>query len=118
MLRKMLGRRAENIAVRFLQQNRVQILERNFWCSYGEIDIIAKDRDELVFVEVRSGSGHFVVEPIESITSEKVKHLRKSALFWLYKKHLEESRLRFDIISIIFKHSLKTVEIKYYKDAI
>lgn len=101
--KKRLGRYAEDIAARFLKRKGFKIVERNFFCRLGEIDIVAKDGDELVFVEVRSGSNYRFADPIESIHSMKMKKMKNSALAWLNQRRIQEYNIRLDAVVIVFK---------------
>ena len=112
--RKELGKYAEDIAAGFLKKHGIKIIKRNFSCRLGEIDIIAKDNDIFVFVEVRSGKSPLFHHPLESITASKIKRLRVLALNWLNYHRLEEENLRFDIITVVFN---KTAEIEHIRDA-
>ena len=112
--RKELGKYAEDIAVGFLKRHGIKIIKRNFSCRLGEIDIIAKDNDIFVFVEVRSGRSPLFHHPLESITNSKIKRLKILALNWLNYHRIEEENLRFDIITVVFN---KTAEIEHIRDA-
>lgn len=116
MSRKAIGRRAENLAAVFLKKKCFGIVDRNFRCRLGEIDIIAKDGDELVFVEVRSANGYYFQHPLESITNTKMRRLRRLAMVWLNYNHTKEANLRFDIISIVFLEK-GNMEIEHIRDA-
>jgi len=72
---KELGRLGEDLAARYLQGQGYEILQRNYRCQAGEIDIVARDGSWLVFVEVRTRTGHYFGTPEESITSAKKSHL-------------------------------------------
>ena len=98
-----LGRQSEDLAAEFLAQKGYQILERNFRSPWGEIDIIAQDRDFLVFVEVRSLSTDYFAQPDETITRAKKRKLVKSAQFYFQKKKLRETLSRFDVVSIHYR---------------
>jgi putative endonuclease len=104
MSNKIMGRLAEDIASEFLKQRGYKIIQRNFRCRLGEIDNIAKDKDEFVIVEVRSSSGSFLPDPLESIGYVKKERLKKLALVWLYKNRLDDVRLRFDTVTVIFRN--------------
>ena len=69
------GKRGEQIACKALEKKGYRILERNYRCRYGEIDLVARHRDYIVFVEVRSKTGHGFGSPEESITAAKKKKL-------------------------------------------
>ena len=99
--RKDKGKYGENIAIDFLEKNGYIILEKNFRFSrYGEIDIIALDKEIIVFVEVKFRTSNKYGMPIEAITTHKKNHLIKSALFYLQEKKCFGKPCRFDIISI------------------
>lgn len=116
MLRKATGRRAENLAAAFLKKKGYRIIDRNFACRLGEIDIIAKEEDELVFIEVRSANGSYFYHPLESITGAKIRRLRRLAQVWMSCKRIEKAYPRFDIISIVFLEK-SNAEIEHIRDA-
>lgn len=91
------GAIAENLAVRFLQRQGLRILERNFRCRSGEIDVIARDRDTLVFVEVRLREHSVFGGAVQSITRTKQNRLRKAARYYLGRQSSLAS-CRFDAI--------------------
>lgn len=101
--KRRLGSHAEDIAVRFLKRKGYRIIERNFYCRFGEIDIVAKDGDELVFVEVRSGSDYRFADPLESIHGMKIKRLKKLVLGWLNLRQIQECNIRLDTVVIVFR---------------
>lgn len=103
----------------YLEQIGYRIIERNFHCRQGEIDIIAKDRDEYVFIEVKTRSNIFFGRPKEAVNEPKQKHIYQSTRFYLYLHGLNNAFMRFDVIEVYFlnnryklKH-LKQVEFKY-----
>jgi len=83
MIRKEVGDRGEKIARDFLKRNGYRIIETNFRCREGEIDIVAKKKDYLVFVEVRTKTGADFGSPEESITQVKKDKLVASALSYI-----------------------------------
>jgi putative endonuclease len=115
MDRLSLGKTSEEIAVRFLKRNRFKIIERNFSCKVGELDIIAKDKNSFVFIEVRSTRGSLFHNPLDSITSSKINKLRILAQIWLKKYGINNATLRFDVIGIVHKDT--NIEITHLKDA-
>ena len=102
-IRHNLGKTGEEIAEIYLIKNGYKILEKNFSCRQGEIDIIARDIKEIVFVEVKTRTNKKYGEPIDSITYYKKKHLIKSIQFYLYLKKLDNAFIRIDIIEIYKK---------------
>lgn len=98
--RHILGKEAENLALDYLKNKGYKILERNFMCKQGEIDIVALDKDYIVFVEIKSRTNIEFGLPSESVTKKKLKHILKTASYYLYIKKLENSNVRIDVIEI------------------
>jgi len=94
------GRQGEDAAVSFLEKHGYQIIERNFRNRLGEIDIIARDRKTICFVEVKTRSTRHQGSPLEAITPLKQHKLSQMALFYLKQKSLTDNSARFDVISI------------------
>ncbi len=94
------GRIGENVAAEFLVRSGMKILERNFRCPSGEIDIIARDGKTIVFVEVRStGTGKFGFAE-ESIIARKRRRIVRAAQWYVKKCALENSSARIDVVAI------------------
>ena len=111
-----LGRSGEKIAARFLKRNGYVILERNFSCLFGEIDIIARDGESIVFVEVRTkGSDEFGL-PMESVQESKQRRLIKVAWSYIKSHKLYNAYFRFDLVSILVRQEGKP-QICLIKDA-
>ncbi|MEJ5305116.1 MAG: YraN family protein [Ignavibacteria bacterium] len=98
---KSLGKKGEDIAEELLRSKGYQILKRNFRFGKGEIDIIAKDGDCLVFVEVKSRKNYDFGEPEYSITKSKQKQLKRIAEGYFYVNGINEQLCRFDVITIV-----------------
>lgn len=92
------GRSGEEKAAKYLQKKGYAILERNYRCRFGEIDIIAADKNTLVFVEVKARSGSKYGMGYESVRPDKQAKLTKTAQHYMAEKG--ESLARFDVISI------------------
>ena len=104
-----LGPRGEEIAVRHLKAKGCKILHRNYRTPLGEADIIVKDGEMLVFVEVKARSSDAFGQPFEAVNHRKQEKLKKIALYYL--KHQQiESPVRFDIVSIISRNGRDEVE--------
>lgn len=100
-LRRQRGSAAEKRAIAFLQQQGMTLLESNFTCRRGEIDLIMQDRNTLVFVEVRSRQTARHVSPLESINPTKQRRLILAARYYLMQKKLHDRvDCRFDCIGI------------------
>lgn len=94
------GRLSEDRARDFLLAMGWEIVDRNFACKLGELDLVAKDGDTLVFVEVRSRSSTTFGSAKESVGGSKKHKLLRTALYYALKKGLEQSPMRFDVIGI------------------
>ncbi len=99
-IRHNLGQTGEDVAEIYLLKKGYEIIERNFSCRQGEIDIIAKDKNELVFIEVKTRTNRNYGEPIDAITYYKKKHMLKSIQFYLYLRRLENNFIRIDVIEV------------------
>lgn len=98
--RKQTGRHGEDIAVSFLIGKGYQIIERNWHCVAGELDLIAADSDTLVFVEVRTRRGSRFGLAEESITAAKQARLIELAQTYLQEKAMPTPRWRIDVVAI------------------
>ncbi len=100
---KQTGNRGENLAVEHLKSKGYTIIKQNYRFGKGEIDIIAKDPNEegLVFVEVKSRNSLEFGHPIDSITPNKIKQIKRIAELYLYENDIKETLCRFDVISIL-----------------
>lgn len=112
--KKELGNNGENIATDFLKSLNYEIIENNFSCKLGEIDIIAFDKNvipnELVFVEVKSRIDSRCGNPAEAVDSRKRNHIYKVAEYFLYINELENEPCRFDVIEIINHSSVNHIK--------
>lgn len=97
-----IGNQGEDLACKYLQKHGYKILERNYRIRGGEIDIVAQDGEYLVFVEVKTRYSYEYGLPVESMTSWKIKHLLKTAKFYLQKVNWEDRPYRLDFISVDF----------------
>jgi putative endonuclease len=96
---KSLGSEGEDMAVRYLKDRGFKILHRNYKTPLGEADIIARDNEATVFVEVKTRSSDRFGEPFEAADMRKQERLRRIAL-WYQKKEGKETQVRFDVVSI------------------
>ncbi|MFB0525901.1 MAG: YraN family protein [bacterium] len=99
-----LGRKGEEISVEFLRKQGYKILQRNYRCSLGEIDIVAKDKNILCFVEVKTRNTEEYGLPEEAIDGRKKKKLAKLALTYLKQKKIYKQDFRFDVVSVCPNH--------------
>jgi putative endonuclease len=106
-----LGRRGENLAADHLIASGFSIVERNWRCPQGEIDLVAVDEGELVFVEVKTRSSVAFGHPLEAITVAKLARLRRLAAAWCEAHPGSHERIRIDAIAIIAPtHGLVEIE--------
>ena len=98
-----LGAKGEEIAVRYLKRRGYRILERNYRIRLGEIDIIAKQGGDLVFIEVKTRSDSLFGSPLESVTLAKQKQLSKVALEYVSKHDCHNRPSRFDVVGVQFE---------------
>lgn len=110
-----LGKQGENLAVRYLQANNYRILARNFFSSYGELDIIAQQEDTLIFIEVKTRTSTFDQAENSVSAAKQQKMLATAELFLQQHPACEEMPTRFDVISVIFRNS--QYNLKHLKDA-
>ena len=101
--KKELGAKGEEIAARYLKSLGYRILERNYRVRYGEIDIIAEQGTDLVFVEVKTRSGTLFGSPFDSVTVSKQRQLSKVALEYINKQGCNNRPARFDVVGIEFQ---------------
>ncbi|MBQ6824779.1 MAG: YraN family protein [Clostridia bacterium] len=94
-----LGLKGELAARKFLRKKGWKILEQNYQCRWGELDLIAKDKDCLVFCEVKTRSKGMIAAPQESVTYAKQQKMIKTALCWLQSKDMDQP-MRFDVIAV------------------
>jgi putative endonuclease len=96
-----LGQRGENLAAKHLRTIGFKIIERNFRCDVGEIDIVARDGKTLVFVEVKTRA-YDDPTPEEQVNSEKRHQLTKAAKLYLARYGNIQPAARFDVVAIVW----------------
>src|SRR3954454_22662943 len=98
-----LGTRGENLACRFLRKNGYKILYRNFrGRTGGEIDLVCRDRDTLVFVEVKTRTREDFGRPLESVDREKQRRVARGGLAWLRLLDNPDILFRCDVVEVIW----------------
>ncbi len=106
-----LGRRGEELAASFLVNEGYTILDRNWRCPQGEIDLVAFDGNETVFVEVKTRSSVAFGHPLEAITTLKLARLRRLAAAWCAEHEGNHDRIRIDAIAVIApRHGTPQIE--------
>jgi putative endonuclease len=103
-----LGTRGEKLACRFLRRNGYKILYRNFrGRTGGEIDIVCRDRDTLVFVEVKTRTGEDFGRPLDAVDRDKRKRISRGGLAWLRLLEDPDILFRFDVVEVIIAEGAK-----------
>ena len=98
--RTKLGTWGEQLAGRFLLDNGYQIVTTNYRCSYGEVDIVAMDGEELVFVEVRTRRTGSFGTPEESLSKPKLRRLLATCHNYLHQSDMEDASWRVDLVAV------------------
>lgn len=111
-----IGQQAETMALRYLQQQGLELVERNFSCQNGEIDLILRDKEDLVFTEVRYRHKKDYGTSVETVNAAKQRKILRSAEYYLYSKKLWEHPCRFDVIGISMD-TQQRIEITWEKNA-
>lgn len=104
------GNRGERLAVKFLRRQGYKILERNFRLKSGEIDVIAKDGDQIVFVEVKTRSSNNQEFLRASINRAKERRIAKTASYYLGKEKYHGLKGRFDVVLIVNNNGRPNIE--------
>ena len=116
-LNRFFGDRGEREAARFLRRRGYKILVRKFRTRFGEIDLIARDDETIVFVEVKTRSTNQAGHPTEAITPAKQRRLTQLALAFLKRYGLLERRARFDVVSIVWSSESRPPTIEHFPNA-
>jgi putative endonuclease len=111
------GSYGENLARSYLRRKNYRIVAKNYRCGLGEIDIVARKGDLLVFAEVKSRRDNGLVEPFESVTREKQSRLSRLAEHFVVCHGFTDMMLRFDVISILFDAGGKVRKFVHIEDA-
>ena len=113
--KKLIGKLGEDKSVEYLENSNYEIIDRNYKCRFGEIDIIATDKEtnELVFIEVKTRTNLNYGMPIEAINIEKIKHIKSSINYYIINKKILNIDIRIDAIEVLIKE--KTCYIHHVK---
>lgn len=95
------GKEGEKIAVAYLKRHGYRITEVNYRCPVGEIDIVARDKNALVFVEVKARRSGALGYPEQAVGVKKQKKMSQLALWYLQEKRLSDADTRFDVVAIV-----------------
>lgn len=95
-----MGARGETLAADWYRRRGYQVLERNWRCRNGELDLVASRRGELVFCEVKTRTSRRFGHPAEAVTAAKQRRIRSLALQWIAARGVHATRLRFDVAAV------------------
>jgi len=109
--RQQFGKKSESIAARHLKKNGYRILHQNYRTKLGEIDIIAKDKDTIVFVEVKARRSDHFGDPKWAVTPKKQRKISMVALYYLKAMKQSNEKARFDVVSIRSANDNPEIEI-------
>ncbi|MFC7275169.1 YraN family protein [Paractinoplanes rhizophilus] len=99
--RQAVGAYGERVAARYLQEAGLVVLHRNWRCPDGELDLVLRDGDVLVFCEVKTRRTDLFGTPAEAVTRDKVRKLRHLASRWLQETGLHARSVRFDVVEVL-----------------
>lgn len=106
-----IGKRGETLAISFLKKNGYRIIESNFRCRYGEIDIIAQEGKTVAFIEVKTKTNNRFGSPTQAIDLRKQRQVSKTALIYISQKRLTNYSARFDVVGVNIKGSNSEIEL-------
>lgn len=102
MKQKKNGQKAEQMAASYLRQQGMEIIGKNYCCGQGEIDLIGREEDTLVFIEVKARTDDRCGYPGEAVDRRKQKKICQAARFYCYEKQIPEDKsIRFDVVEIL-----------------
>ena len=96
-----LGRLGEDLASRHLEEDGFVVLERNWRCDQGEVDIVARDGDVLVVCEVKTRSSLRHGSPFEAVTERKLHRLERLGMRWMRERGVRPGSMRIDVVSVL-----------------
>lgn len=114
-MKKISGKKGEETAVKFLEGKGYEIVARNYRVKRQEIDIVAKEKDTYIFVEVKSRSSSDFGFPEDFVSPQQEGRIRNAAIHFLTEQNIEAKDIRFDVVSIlVHEHD---IEIEHFEDA-
>ncbi len=98
--RQLLGAKGERAAEKFLRRQRYTIVQRNYRCRSGEVDLIALDRSTVVFIEVKTRTQPGFGTPLEAVGPRKQRQIQRAAQYYLSENRLHDRNARFDVVGV------------------
>ena len=99
--RQAVGAYGERVAAQHLQQQGLVVLDRNWRCADGEVDLVLRDGFDIVFCEVKTRRSDLFGPPAAAVTDRKVRKLRQLALCWLSEAGIRPREIRFDVVEVL-----------------
>ena len=113
--RRRQGQAGEDLAARYLEKIGLKILDRNYRFERGEIDIVAEEDKEIVFVEVKARRSQTFGTPEDAVTEEKQEQIHAVAEGYLFEHDIDNRPVRFDVVAVEFRNG--RAEIRHIRDA-
>jgi putative endonuclease len=111
---KQIGKLGEEIAAKYLLDKGYQLLDQNFNVKYGEIDLVALDKDCVVFVEVKTRTSAAFGNPEDSVTPAKIERMQNAALLWMQAHTEVPDDWRMDVIAIVLGHENDITDLQHF----
>ncbi len=116
MNNKEIGKLGEKIAKEYLEKQGIKIIEQNYFCKFGEIDLIGIENKTIIFIEVKLRFNNSFGAPYEAVGSKKWERLQNAAQLYLIEHNINNMDCRFDIISLLYSNDKKNFNIEWLKD--
>lgn len=112
-----LGRYGEDAALRYLEERGYRLIARNFYCRYGELDLIMQQGRQLVFVEVKARTSSRYGLPEDAVNPQKLRRLRQAIAVYLEQGAPRHYGLRLDAIAVdLERQTYRVVDVRHYQD--
>lgn len=105
-----LGRYGEERAFQYLKDRGYVFLDRNWRCAHGEIDLVMRDGNRLVFIEVKTRNGNGFGHPFEAITPNKIVRMRKLVAEWCLNARISSANVRLDAVAVLVRDGRVAIE--------
>ena len=115
---RIVGEAGEKAAIKFLRAKGYRIIETNFRTIFGELDVIARRGQALVFAEVKARTTDSLGPPYLAVTRLKQRHIIKNALFYLKSRRLLDASWRIDVVSVKLTSDLRVENIELIENAV
>jgi len=114
---KDIGSLGENISESYLKKLGYKILEKNFSCKCGEIDLIARSKEYICFIEVKTRYATNFGIPAEAVIFSKQHKIHKTAQVYILRKNIIDSDFRFDVMEVLLNHENNDFLVNHIQDA-